>query len=437
MHKDTPYHHRRHPRPGGRSSAAPTALTLLTGLLAGCGGTTTARDAAPAATTDPGRRASSAAAAADAEYCPATLVQSATTPVLVPTATSAEPAPVLPAGVRAELARLGDHDVATCVAIATPQGGLLALPLTPRRPSGAVEHVADRRADLLQRNLDAVSAALSAQAATEPGLDPVRAIRTAARLHPTPTTMVVITSGVATADPVDLRRLGWDPDVTATAAAVASAGWLPDLRGWRVRFAGLGDVAVGRAALPAPLQQRLVALWLAVGKASGAASCGSDGQLLAAGPSRSGNTVPQVPLPRIASPVMTTPGVGAATTRVWRLPASLLFAIDSAALAQGSDDALRRLVDAARSTHGTVSVVGHTDAVTGSPAYNDALSLARAEAVAIRLRALGLPGRQITRVAGVGSRESSAAEETADPGLVGADRNVTVTVTGTGALPPA
>jgi hypothetical protein len=43
--------------------------------------------------------------------------------------------------------------------------------------------------------------------------------------------VVVITSGVATADPVDLRRLGWDPDATATTAALASAGWLPDLHG--------------------------------------------------------------------------------------------------------------------------------------------------------------------------------------------------------------
>lgn len=440
MLQDTPHYRRRHPLPLGRSSATQVALSLLTGLLAGCGGTAAASRSASTATTDPNLVAAPAQAASApaldpaklAKYCPPALVQSATTPVLVPTATSAEPAPDLPAGIRAELARLGDNDVATCVAIATPQGRLLALPLTPRRPSGAVEHVVARRAQLLDRNLDAVASVLSAQAATAPGLDPVRAIRTAARLHPTPTTMVVITSGVATADPVDLRRLGWDCDVTATAAALASAGWLPDLRGWRVRFAGLGDVAPGRPAPPPPLQQRLVALWPAVARAAGATSSGSDGQLLAAGGSHSSNEVPDVPLPSVVSPVVTTGDAGTPATKTWQLPASLLFGINSAALAPGADQVLHRLLQAARAG-GTVSVVGHTDAVTGTAAYNDALSLARAQAVAGRLRALGLGAGRITEIAGVGARESSAAREAADPGQVSRDRNVTVTLT---AAPP-
>jgi outer membrane protein OmpA-like peptidoglycan-associated protein len=357
-------------------------------------------------------------------------VQSATTPILVPVATSAEPAPALPDSLRADLTRLGDHDVATCVAVATPQGSLLALPLTPRQSNGAVERVAARRARLLEQNLDVVAEVLAAQAATEPGLDPVRAIRDAVRLHPTPTTMVVITSGVSTADPVDLRRLGWDCDLAATASEVASAGWLPDLRGWRVRFAGLGEVAPDLPELPPPLRQRLVALWLAVSRASGASSVTSDDQSLPVLPSRSTNVVPEVPLPRIVTPVPATVGSDSAST-TWQLPASLLFGINSAVLAPGPDDALRPLVHAAQQVGGTVCVTGHTDALTGTRAFNDAFSLARAESVALRLRALGLNRRQITTIAGVGSRDASA-----DPGRVSADRKVTVTVTGTGTTPP-
>ena len=437
MHQDTPYPRLRHrlrtPGPLTGPRTGPLAFSLftgmLTGLLAGCTGAGGNDVGGGVSVSAPGASAPSV----NAKLCPSALLQSATTPLLVPTATSAEPAPGLPPGVRADLARLGDSDVATCVAVVTPQGDLLGLPLTPRRPSGAVEHVAARRARLLEDNLDAVAATLSAQAATAPGLDVVGALRTAIRLHPTPTTMVVITSGVATADPVDLRRLGWDPDAVATARAAAAQGWLPDLTGWRIRFAGLGDVADGRPALPPPLQQRLVALWLAVARAAGATSCTSDGGLPTRTPTRSTNTVPPVPFPQLISPVVAARPDGTSTT--WRLPASLLFAVDSADLATGTDPDLLRLVRAAQASGGTVTVVGHTDAVTGTAAYNDALSLARARAVAERLQQLGLDPRRIVGVTGRGSRDASARTETADPSQVGTDRNVVVTVTARGGPP--
>lgn len=444
MLQSTPRSRQRHPRVGGASSPARTTSSLLTELLPDRGGAIDTARAGGTSTTRPSRATPSAR---NTRYCPPALVQSGTTPILVPTATSAEPAPALPDSLRADLAQLGDSDVGTCVAIATPQGRLLALPLTPRRPSGAMEHDAPRRARLVEQNLDAVAEVLAAQAATEPGLDPVRAIRNAVRLHPTPTTMIVITSGVSTADPVDLRRLGWDSDIETTASAVTSVGWLPDLRGWRVRFTGLGHVAPGLPELPPPLRQRLVALWLAVSRAAGASSDTSEDQVLPAlrdhnrnhnlsrSRSRSTNVVPEVPLPRIVSPALTTAGSGSVSTTTWQLPASLLFGINSAVLTPGPDDALRRLVQAAHRSGGTVGVTGHTDALTGNRAFNEALTLARAEAVALRLRAFGLNRRQITTVAGAGSRYASAEQEAADPGLVSADRNVTVTVTGTGPIP--
>lgn len=71
-----------------------------------------------------------------------------------------------------------------------------------------------------------------------------------------------------------------------------------------------------------------------------------------------------------------------ATQTIVELAADVLFAFNSAELTPQADAALRRTAElAARSGAGRIQVVGHTDAL-GDDAYNRALSLRRAEAVA-------------------------------------------------------
>jgi outer membrane protein OmpA-like peptidoglycan-associated protein len=97
------------------------------------------------------------------------------------------------------------------------------------------------------------------------------------------------------------------------------------------------------------------------------------------------------------------------TVRSVAVPSDVLFAFDSARLSATGRGALR---DVARDLRGggDVAVTGHTDA-RGSAAYNRALSLRRARAVARALRA-AVPALRV-RVAGVGETQPVASNRRA------------------------
>lgn len=78
------------------------------------------------------------------------------------------------------------------------------------------------------------------------------------------------------------------------------------------------------------------------------------------------------------------------------LPSEVLFAFDSATLADGAAAELEQVVRAIqRRAEARVTIMGHTDDV-GSAAYNQRLSEQRAEAVAAHLEKRGIPRGQIT-----------------------------------------
>lgn len=97
-----------------------------------------------------------------------------------------------------------------------------------------------------------------------------------------------------------------------------------------------------------------------------------------------------------------------ATETVATFAADALFAFDSATIAAGAADNLRRSADlVAQGGTGTIKVIGHTDG-KGDDAYNDALSRKRAQAVADWLRGPGgLPDRTYA-VEGRGKRDPVA-----------------------------
>jgi len=80
----------------------------------------------------------------------------------------------------------------------------------------------------------------------------------------------------------------------------------------------------------------------------------------------------------------------------FELPDSVLFELDSAQISADSDTALKEIADAARDRPGARLVVeGHTD-TSGTREHNQALSDARARAVADELVRQGVPRRRIT-----------------------------------------
>ena len=80
-----------------------------------------------------------------------------------------------------------------------------------------------------------------------------------------------------------------------------------------------------------------------------------------------------------------------------RLPDTVLFEFDKAALRSGAGAALDRSATLLRRSHKLVSVEGHTDNV-GSPEYNKSLSEARAKIVYDALRERGInPARMRAR----------------------------------------
>lgn len=85
------------------------------------------------------------------------------------------------------------------------------------------------------------------------------------------------------------------------------------------------------------------------------------------------------------------------------LPADVMFSFDSAKLRPEAESALQRAVQIinARPTGKNVSIEGHADA-SGPAAYNQRLSLERAQAVKQWLVLHGVPGAQGFAVTGYG-----------------------------------
>jgi outer membrane protein OmpA-like peptidoglycan-associated protein len=96
------------------------------------------------------------------------------------------------------------------------------------------------------------------------------------------------------------------------------------------------------------------------------------------------------------------------TERSVAVPSDVLFAFDSARLSREGADALRRVAPDLGT--GWVTVTGHTDA-RGSRAYNRALSLRRARAVAEALAA-AVPSLRM-RVVGAGEAQPVASDRRA------------------------
>ncbi len=321
------------------------------------------------------------------------------TMIIAATATANEPAPGLSADIVQMLQSAGAASTrATAYVVAPGTGQPTIIPLTPHRSDGQVDF-GPTRSQVLAANVAAVQRAVGREAAQGP-FDLLNTMAAATRVTSPPATLIVISSGLSTSGGLDLRQVGWDASPQSVVAQLKARGLLPSLSGYRVVFSGLGDTSGPQPALPLPQRTWLIALWMAVCRASGATSCAVDDMTRPDPPSDSTVPVPVVPVPTVTSVR------GPSGTSV-TLPDSLLFSLNSATLLPTADSVLQAVAEQARHQHLRVSITGHASPDGGTAAYNIALSTRRAIAVRNRLVALGLPVDQIATVTGVGTAGES------------------------------
>lgn len=343
-----------------------------------------------------------------------------TTLLIAMTAVANEPRPTLTALARQELSAAIESDRASLRIVlsgaerpAIVDQGDLRL-----RRGTQIEHDPGRRADLARRELERVEGVLSKGASNSAQLDLLTLLDHVART-PGRVTAVVISSGLQTTGPLAVDRLDWDHvGADSVTDQARSLGLIPDLRGKRVVFAGLGEVARPQDTLSAPLRSRLVDMWLKLCRAGGG-ECVSDSDPAVGGPPLSTTPVPTVPVPR--------PPAIPVEPRAVNLPSDILFGPDSAVLLPSAEPLLARLA-AATPPGAQVSLVGHTASV-GPAESARVLSGRRAEAVRDGLIRLGVPAAAIT-VAGVGYDQPLVADRDAAGALIpaAAQQNRTVTV---------
>ena len=322
--------------------------------------------------------------------------------IVAASATANEPAPVLSADIVQMLQAAGSASTdATAYIVDPATGEPTTISLTPRRANGQVDY-GPTRSQHLAANTTAVQRVLDDEAARGP-FDLLRIIAAAVRVAPPPATLIVLSSGLSTVGGLDMRQVSWDASPASVAALLKVRGLLPGLAGYHVILSGLADTSGRQAVLPLPQRHMLAGIWLAICHASGAASCNTDEMTRPDRPSRSTTPVPVVSVPAVVSVQ------GPSGTMTTIVPDALLFQFGSSVLLSAADTVLRRVVTQARSHDLRVAVTGYASPDGGTTAYNIALSERRAEAVGRRLRALGLPAVQITKVIGVGTGGKSLA----------------------------
>lgn len=335
-------------------------------------------------------------AACDREQPPAEVV------VLVASAARNEPAAVLAPPDLADLRQAAlASGGATAYVVEPNTGQPTAVTLTPRRPDGEVEYGPDRYT-LLAANLSQAQRLLGREAADGP-FDLLSLLARAVKVSSVPGTLIVVSSGLSTAGGFDLRQVGWYASPASVAGQLNREGLLPSLTGWHVIFSGLGDTAGDQPALPLPQQSELVTYIMAICHAAGAVSCSTDDVTRPDPPALSTYPDPVVPVPVVTS------FQGPRHSTGENIPADMFFRLNSSQLLPGADSILGPLAARAVAYRLQVSIRGFASPETGTPAYNRALSLARAEAIRDVLITLGVSPDQIVQVAGEGAAGKTAA----------------------------
>jgi OOP family OmpA-OmpF porin len=215
-------------------------------------------------------------------------------------------------------------------------------------------------------------------------------------------TVVVIDSGLQTTAPLQFQNDGMlDAQPDEVADFVAASGDLPNLTGYTVVLAGLGDVAAPQEELSLGQQQNLRDVWSAVLQRAGATV-----QVLAAPQTASATS----DLPTVTTVPITQPAAFTAPTIAPQQVVTIQLTQDAVAFIAdqanyrdpaAADQVLAPLAQQITTQHLTVHLTGST-ASAGTPDGRTKLSRARAEAVKASLVAKGVDAAAVT-TDGVGS----------------------------------
>jgi hypothetical protein len=314
-----------------------------------------------------------------------------------------------------------DRDDATAFVISAGRSQVETIDLEPRRPNGAVER-GPRHDVLVQERLAALDAAIRRAAEQSVNTDLLGALAVAGRSGATE--IIMLTAGLSTFDPLDMRVAGWDGDPVAVAHDLRNRGVLPDLSGRHVVISGIGRTAGEQPPLDVHVHGLLRERWLQICTAMGA-RCAVDDLLRPALSPVSDLHVPIVEVPRT---ITTSTFEGSTTVEV---PSAVLFAPDTCALLDpaAANAALLPLVDLLDTGQHAVAVSGRTAPVGGD---GIALSTCRAQAAADLLLTLA-PGTVFAEIRGDGSlldppSASQGPDGRIDPARLAALRRVVFTL---------
>jgi outer membrane protein OmpA-like peptidoglycan-associated protein len=238
-----------------------------------------------------------------------------------------------------------------------------------------------------EQNLNRLTGELSQLGGADDDLDPLSVLADMAS-SAGPAVLVLQSSGLQTAEPLDLTRLGLDLDVPATVASVPDDA-LPELTGKHVIFTGLGQVSGDQRPLPPAAREALVRLWLGICEKFGADSCTNDSEPVPGGASIGRAEVPTVDIGEVVQE-------GASV----RLPNSVLFKAGSDELAPGAREALAEV--AKKFDRRTTARVVARTASTASAEAAVNLTQRRSQRVVSTLVELGVSRAAFTEILGAG-----------------------------------
>jgi outer membrane protein OmpA-like peptidoglycan-associated protein len=319
------------------------------------------------------------------------------------TATSAEPAPYLDTPLWLALEEHADSAVrpesGEVYVLVSGEARPIKIDLTPMRAAAnppQVEQVQDNRHQLIDAALNELDTQFGTLGSEVANLDLLDLLSDAVTL-PGSGPIYVLSSGLQTVDPLDMRKLGWTFDADAVASVLASENKLPDLSGREVVFVGLGHTAGAQPEPPISSRALLRDLWLSICDAAGATSCSARETGSVAVPPVSIEPVPVVEV--VADTTPCTTGVTLSGDILFKEDEPT-FKDDPTALLSEIADELKRCPEGVKAI-----VVGHTARVSLDEPDTSSLSEDRALAVYAILLSMGVPADVFAAVRGVGDTE--------------------------------
>ncbi len=309
-------------------------------------------------------------------------------------ARSNSPAPAVTSAVTTLLSSAVDaYKMVTLVRVDGQPKIVFSQALAPAANSQLTKQAKDKYVGSLNRVLAGTPQRATDIRAQVPQADLLDALAEAASTVPAGGDVVVMDSGLQTAEPLDFRTglLGDDP--RSIADFLRQAHELPDLTGRHVYFVGLGWTASPQSTLSISDRTKLAAIWDRIATAAGASCVAID---------RTANTraaSPQRPPVAIVTPPA-TPQPPAPCSVISLGDANHVgFVFNSTTFRDpsGARATLRQLARLMQRTGESLTLTGSTSS-EGSNQYNLRLSLRRANAVKAVLVQLGVPASRIATV---------------------------------------